>query len=139
MIGDASDTFSFVAFFPDAMHPYLSPVCDAIYSLLVQLRVCTPFSDEAIEAGNEGAASRSGSLPGIMDGRSSGGGGRRAEAERRRALALRALNQRLDAGTSGRNPASAVTNVQVSLNTDPISKTASDAVSTTHPPKEAQA
>jgi hypothetical protein len=138
MVGDASDTFSFVAFFPDATHPYLSPVCDAIYSILVQLRVCTPFSDEAIEAGNEGAASRSGSLPGIMDGRSGGGGGggRRAEAERRRALALRALNQRLDAGITGRGPGSAVTNVQVSLNTEPTPKPAGDA---THPPKEAQA
>jgi hypothetical protein len=141
MVGDASDTFSFVAFFPDAMHPYLSPICDAIYSVLVQLRVCTPFSDEAIEAGNEGAASRSGSLPGLMDGRSGGGmgGGRRAEAERRRALALRALNQRLDAGTSGRGPGSAVTSVQVSLNTDPVSKPAGDAVSTSQPAKEAQA
>lgn len=141
MVGDASDTFSFVAFFPDAMHPYLSPVCDGIYSILVQLRLCTPFSDEAIEAGNEGAASRSGSLPNIMDSRGGGGGGggRRAEAERRRALALRALNQRLDAGASGRGPGSTVTNVQVSLNTDPSSKPASESAGPAPPAKEAQA
>ncbi|EME87795.1 uncharacterized protein MYCFIDRAFT_110607, partial [Pseudocercospora fijiensis CIRAD86] len=101
MKGDASDTFAFVAFFPDAIHPFLAPVCDTIYTILVQLRLCTPFSDEAIEAGNENAASRSeGGLPSIMDGR--GGGGRRAEAERRRALALKALDQRLNAAAASR-------------------------------------
>lgn len=107
MKGDASDTFAFVAFFPDAMHPFLSPVCDGIYATLVQLRLCSPFSDEAIEAGNESAASRSEGLPSIMDGRGGGsGGGRRAEAERRRALALKALDQRLNAAAQNR-PASA--------------------------------
>jgi hypothetical protein len=101
MKGDASDTFAFGAFFPDAVHPYLSPACDNIYATLVQLKLCTPFSEEAIEAGNENAASRSeGGLPSLMNGRS--GGGRRAEAERRRALALKALDQRLNAAAAGR-------------------------------------
>ena len=55
------------------------------------------------------------------------GGARRAEAERRRALALKALDQRLMAastrgggggGGALSTPGSAVTNVQVSLNVD---------------------
>lgn len=105
MKGDASDTFSFVAFFPDVLHPILSPISDAIWTTLVQMRLCTPFSDEAIEAGNENAASRSeAGLPSIMNGRGSGGGGRRAEAERRRALALKALDQRLNAAAATRGP-----------------------------------
>ncbi|KAK5175697.1 uncharacterized protein LTR77_000836 [Saxophila tyrrhenica] len=102
MKGDASDTFAFVAFFPDVMHPVLAPVSDGIYQVMVQLRLCTPFSDEAVEAGNEGVAARSETLPGIMEsGR--GGGGRRAEAERRRALALKALDQRLNAAAASRS------------------------------------
>lgn len=119
MKGDASDTFAFVAFFPDALHPVIAPISDGIYGLLVQLRLCTPFSDEAIEAGNESAASRSeAGLPGIMNSRGgSGGGGRRAEAERRRALALKALDQRLSAAAAGRSEAPAVTTVQASLAT----------------------
>ena len=112
--GDASDTFAFVAFFPDAVHPYLAPFCDNVYATLVQLKVCTPFSDEAIEVGNENAASRSeGGLPSLMDGR--GGSGRRAEAERRRALALKALDQRLNAAAAGRG-AGASSNAQAGGN-----------------------
>lgn len=111
MKGDASDTFSFVAFFPDVMHPFLTPICDGIWSMLLQLKICTPFSEEDIEAGNESAASRSDGLPSIMNGGSRGGGGRRAEAERRRALALKALDQRLNAAAASRHtsaPASSV-------------------------------
>lgn len=120
MKGDASDTFAFVAFFPDLVHPVLAPICDGVYNTLVQLRLCTPFSDEAIEAGNKNAASRSeAGLPSIMNNRGgSGGGGRRAEAERRRALALRALDQRLSAAAANRtaSPAPAVTTIQATLN-----------------------
>lgn len=119
MKGDASDTFAFVAFFPDVVQPMLSPVCDTVYNTLVQLRVCTPFSDEAIEAGNENAASRSeAGLPSIMNSR--GSGGRRAEAERRRALALKALDQRLSAAAANRgtSPSHKVTTVQATLSAD---------------------
>ncbi|KAK3117412.1 hypothetical protein LTR53_001251 [Teratosphaeriaceae sp. CCFEE 6253] len=96
--GDASETFAFVAFFPDALHPFLTPVCDGVYDTLVALRVCTPFTDEAVLAGNARSEARSDGLPGIMErGQGGSAGGRRAEAERRRALALRALDQRLSA------------------------------------------
>lgn len=103
MRGDPSETFAFVDFFPDLLKPILAPICDAIFNLLVQVRVCTPFSGEAIEAATE--ASRGGGLPGIMDQRT---GGRRAEAERRRAIALKALDQRLNAAAANRNPNSAI-------------------------------
>lgn len=93
--GDASDTFAFVAFFPDVLHPYMSPVVDGIFNTLVQLRLCTAFSVEDVEAGNETASARSDTLPSMMSNEPSGA--RRAEAERRRALALQALDQRLNA------------------------------------------
>jgi len=102
MKGDASDTFAFVAFFPDVMHPFLSPMCDGIFATLVQLRICVPFSAEAIETGNENMAARPDSLPNFLNNREGVGGGRRAEAERRRALALKALDQRLNAAAANK-------------------------------------
>lgn len=102
MKGDPSETFAFVSFFPDIFHPVLAPICDSVYDMLVQMKLCTPFSDSAIEAATENAASRSeGGLPSIMN--QGGGGGKRAEAERRRALALKALDQRLNAAAASRN------------------------------------
>jgi hypothetical protein len=97
--GDASDTFAFAYFFPEPLHTPLAAVCEKIYVLLVSLRVCTPFSAEDVDVGNEQAMARAegAGLPTMM---SSRGSGRREEAERRRALALNALNQRLHATTS---------------------------------------
>lgn len=104
--GDASDTFGLTDFFPDPIAVVLGPIADSVYNILVQLKVCTPFSDEAVEQGNESSAARSdGGLPNIMHPR--GGAGRREEAERRRALALKALDQRLHAAAS--RPASTPT------------------------------
>jgi hypothetical protein len=108
MKGDPSETFAFVSFFPDVFHPVLAPVCDSVFNALVQLKLCTPFSDSAIETATENAASRSeGGLPSIMNqpggAAGGGGGGKRAEAERRRALALKALDQRLNAAAVSRN------------------------------------
>lgn len=103
--GDASDTFAFSHFFPESMQIVMDPVCDSIYQFLVSVRVCTPFSDEAIDAGNEQASARAeGGLPSLMDptGRGGRSGGRREEAERRRALALRALDRRLNAAAANR-------------------------------------
>lgn len=102
MKGDPSETFAFVSFFPDIFHPVLAPICDSVFDALVQLKLCAPFSDSAIETATENAASRSeGGLPSIMN--QGGGGGKRAEAERRRALALKALDQRLNAAAMSRN------------------------------------
>lgn len=104
--GDASDTFAFAFFFPEPIHAPLGAVCDRIYDALVAMRVCTPFSADDIETGNVQAAARSeGGLPSIMNPRGGRGwaGGRREEAERRRAVALKALDQRLSAA-GGRTP-----------------------------------
>jgi hypothetical protein len=98
--GDASDTFAFAHFFPEPIQTPIGALGDQIYNTLVALRVCTPFSTEAIDAGNEQASARAeGGLPSIMNPNSRGGkgGATRAEAERRRALALKALDQRLHA------------------------------------------
>lgn len=104
MKGDPSETFAFVSFFPDIFHPILAPICDSVYDALVQLKLCNPFSDSAIEAATESAASRSeGGLPSVMRQGGGGGGGKRAEAERRRALALKALDQRLNAAAATRS------------------------------------
>jgi hypothetical protein len=98
-----------VSFFPDIFHPVLAPICDSVFDALVQLKLCTPFSDSAVETATENAASRSeGGLPSLMSqngggGGGGGGGGKRAEAERRRALALKALDQRLNAAALSRN------------------------------------
>ncbi|KAH9827066.1 DUF1751-domain-containing protein [Teratosphaeria destructans] len=130
MKGDASDTFSFVAFFPDALHPFLSPIADGVYSTLVALKMCTPFSEEAIVAGNESAVARSETLPSIMNPKGGGasGGARRAEAERRRALALRALDQRLNAAAASRATiAPAATTTTDAASTDAVESSAETA------------
>ena len=114
--GDASDTFAFAYFFPDKIHGPVAAVSDAVYDALVAVRVCTPFSAEDVDISNEQAMARGegGGLPSLLN-TSSGrgrGGGRREEAERRRALALRALDARLQnvrpppAAHTGNNPLS---------------------------------
>lgn len=106
--GDASETFAFACFFPDAIQPPIAFVADQIYSALVALKVCTPFSEEEIASGNEQALARGQTgLPNLLNNRDRGSGayrgfGKREEAERRRALALKALDQRLQAATAGR-------------------------------------
>ncbi|KAF2724175.1 DUF1751-domain-containing protein [Polychaeton citri CBS 116435] len=97
MKGDASDTFTFVSFFPDMVQPWLRPACNAVWAGLVSLGVCVDFSDDAVQSSNVNAATRA-DVPGLMS-----GGGRRAEAERRRALALKALDQRLSQAAASRS------------------------------------
>lgn len=103
--GDASDTFSFAHFFPEPLQTPVGLFADQVYNALVAVRLCTPFSHEAIDAGNEQAMARAeGGLPSLMNPlRRSGsgrGGSRREEAERRRALALKVLDQRLQAAAT---------------------------------------
>lgn len=105
--GDASETFVFAAFFPDRVQPPIAFLCDQIYVLLVNMRICTPFSNEEIESGNQQAAARGeAGLPSLLNngGRTGRGTGRREESERRRALALQALDQRLNAANTNKAP-----------------------------------
>jgi hypothetical protein len=114
--GDASDTFAFAHFFPEPIQTPVGALSEGVYNTLVSLKVCTPFSDQDVDAGNEQASARAeGGLPSIMNpnGRGGRGGGTRAEAERRRALALKALDQRLHAAAA-RNPTAVPTAAVVS-------------------------
>lgn len=96
--GDASETFAFATFFPDVVQPPIAVVCDKIFEVLCSLRLCVPFSEQAIATSNERAAARGdGGLPTfVRQSRGFKGMSKREEAERRRALALRALDQRLN-------------------------------------------
>lgn len=100
--GDASETFAFATFFPDKIQPPIAAVCDQIFILLCNMKLCVPFSEEAVASGNEHVAARGeGGLPSLLSqGRGAKGMGKREEAERRRALALKALDQRLLASSS---------------------------------------
>jgi hypothetical protein len=98
--GDASEAFAFSEFFPDAAKPFVSQVSNSVYSVLVAVKICGPW--QAQEGGNGHRAVQRGTP-----------GSARAEAERRRALALKALDQRLNAATSGGTKASQATVVQV--------------------------
>jgi len=88
--GDASETFAFAEFFPEVTRPAISAFSDSVFDLLVSVKLCTPFSQADVQAsrGETSYMSRSAA------------GSSRAETERRRALALKALDQRLHAATA---------------------------------------
>lgn len=126
--GDASDTFAFAYFWPDIVQPPIAAFADGIYNALVALRICTPFSAEDVESGNEQATARGeGGLPSLLSpGSRRGGGGKREEAERRRALALKALDQRLHAATAHPQPPA----VTIAVSTHAIKEESSSSDST---------
>lgn len=101
--GDASETFAFAYFWPDIVHGPVSLMANAVFDVLVTLKLCTPFSADDVESGNQQASARGEGSSNIMDaGGRRGGAGKREEAERRRALALKALDQRLQAANANR-------------------------------------
>lgn len=103
--GDASETFALAEFFPGPAKPLVAAVSDQVFNVLVAMRLCTPFSAAEVSAAAAGGAGGGGSgSGGFQQGGHRGGapGSARAEAERRRALALKALDQRLHAATAGR-------------------------------------
>ena len=112
MRGDASDQFAFSEFFPEPLSAPVSVFANAVFQILVTLRICLPFSPTEIELGNARAEARGEGLT-LSDG-SIGRSGRplpgsaRAEAERRRALALKALDQRLHSSNHSRPSTSQV-------------------------------
>lgn len=113
--GDASETFAFATFFPNIVQPPIAAFSELIFDLLCAMKLCTPFSDEAIELSNQQAASRGDSgLPTFVKQSRGKAMSKREEAERRRALALRALDQRLNVA----NPPKTVTSVTPSISAD---------------------
>lgn len=110
--GDASETFAFATFFPNVLQPPVAALSDQIFNFMCVIKVCTPFSDEAVELSNQQAASRGDAgLPQfVKQSRGKMGMSKREEAERRRALALKALDQRLNnAGSSSQPKPTSVT------------------------------
>ena len=91
--GDASETFAFAEFFPGPVKPAVAAVSNQIFDLLVAIKVCTPFNASEFSSGRANSTSQR-----------RGPGGARAEAERRRAIALKALDQRLNAATAKAPP-----------------------------------
>ncbi|KAK5091901.1 hypothetical protein LTR70_002998 [Exophiala xenobiotica] len=106
--GDASETFAFPTFFPNAIQPPIAAVCDQVYILCCNMKIMRPFSDEAVASSNEQAMARGeAGLPTVMSrDRGARPMSRREEAERRRALALKALDERLNAANSQSSVAS---------------------------------
>ncbi|KAK2625803.1 hypothetical protein QTJ16_005115 [Diplocarpon rosae] len=86
--GDASETFAFAEFFPEPVKPIVASSSNQIYNILVSLRMCTPFSSADVSASRGDTFVQRGTP-----------GSARQEAERRRALALKELDQRLNAAS----------------------------------------
>jgi len=86
--GDRSETFALTSWFPPFLHPVLSAFGNAVHKVATRFHLIPTSVPHDIEAGYS-------QLP----------GGARAEAERRRALALKALDQRLaNSATTGNSP-----------------------------------
>jgi hypothetical protein len=92
MRGDASEAFAFSEFFPAAVKPAVAAVSDQVYQILIAARVCTPHAADG-HVGSRLGGGGDHSMPRAP-------GSARAEAERRRALALKALDQRLNAAAA---------------------------------------
>ena len=124
--GDASETFAFASFWPDAIQPPIAAIADGLYNALVAIRVCTPFTAEDVELGNEQATARGeGGLPNVLDhGAGKAGRNKQEDAERRRALALKALDQRLHAAsTNNKQQSSSPSSVVPSATVEPATST----------------
>lgn len=114
IIGDASDVFSLGNFFPEPLSMLVERISDRVYNLFVSLKLIKPFSSYEIEAANIRAAARINHSATIgyhsnndnnINRNSGVGRTARQEAERRRALALRALEQNADRMVSRPGPA----------------------------------
>lgn len=88
--GDASETFAFAEFFPGPLKAPVAAFATTVFDTLVALRICTPFSAADVSAARGDASLHRGNN--LVS--------TRAETERRRALALKALDQRLHAATA---------------------------------------
>lgn len=81
--GDASDTFAMAEFFyPAPVKHAVATVSNVVFDALVAVRVCTPFNPDDVDASNLRASMRT-------------GGEVASDADRRRALALKVLEERL--------------------------------------------
>ncbi|KAF9961026.1 hypothetical protein BGZ72_005149 [Mortierella alpina] len=90
--GDRSETFSFASFFPESAQAPVKAVSNLVFGILVKLRICSPLGFGAsFQHDLENPQMPGMVLPMTQP------ASLRAEAERRRALALKALDMRLHA------------------------------------------
>lgn len=87
--GDASETFALSQFFPDVFQAPIDRVATVTYDYCVLIGLCAPFGADLSDGSDE------------FGSRTTGPGVGRAEAERRRTLALRVLDERNDRTTRG--------------------------------------
>ncbi|KAG0033267.1 hypothetical protein BGZ82_006191 [Podila clonocystis] len=90
--GDRSETFSFASFFPEAVQPPVKTLSNIVFGILVRLKVCSPLGFGNTLSNDLENPQMSGMILPLSQPASL-----RAEAERRRALALKALDMRLHA------------------------------------------
>lgn len=81
--GDASETFALSQFFPDVMQGPIDRLATVVFDQLVAAGICLPLGQDLLDATNE------------FGHRPAGSGVGRAEAERRRTSALRALDMKM--------------------------------------------
>lgn len=83
MVGDASDTFQLIYFFPDLVKPVLRPVFDLTYRICIKLKLLRPFQTDEVDRSNAVAEQR---------------GAKKISnpvEERRKQLALQVLQERM--------------------------------------------
>ncbi|KAF9135415.1 hypothetical protein BG015_003288 [Linnemannia schmuckeri] len=90
--GDRSETFAFASFFPEAAQPPVKVVSNLVFGILVRLHICSPLGFGTTFQNDLENPQMSGMILPMSQPASL-----RAEAERRRALALKALDMRLHA------------------------------------------
>jgi hypothetical protein len=115
--GDRSETFNLVQWFPPFMHRPVTFISNTLYGIFVKVGVIEPYHYSAlgdVELGvGSGLPSMNIGIPGSAS-TPGGTGGTRAEAERRRAMALKALDQRVKAGTQSNGTAAQARNTSTS-------------------------
>ncbi|TPX56354.1 hypothetical protein PhCBS80983_g04590 [Powellomyces hirtus] len=97
--GDRSETFSFASFWPDIFHPIVKPWSNAVFKLAVSMKLCPPLSNTPLPTTRYDAPPQHGGQPPAQPGPID------ADAERRRALALKALDMRLSEPAATPTPA----------------------------------
>lgn len=83
MVGDASDTFQLIYFFPDLVKPILRPIFDSTHRVFIKLKLIRPFQTDEVDRSNAVAEQRGAKK--ISD----------PVEERRKQLALQVLQERM--------------------------------------------
>ncbi|KAG0251157.1 hypothetical protein DFQ27_008962 [Actinomortierella ambigua] len=123
--GDRSETFSLASFFPEILQPPVKVVSNFFFGLLVKAKICSPIGYAGfhydLENPQMSGMGHTFTQPGSL----------RAEAERRRALALKALDMRLHAaaGNSGSGVGGSRTTFSASVGGSALGSSSSPATS----------